>query len=193
MCTGNRIWHPYLGPRRGCPYVPILHGSVFARLDEPNRPAEFDEVLRLAHRPSPSADGTLLIDARPEPSYQAGHIPTSLLLDFPSSLLEDPDKFTYLREPEALKKHVAEKLGQNRLEEILTQKVTVVNSEFGRLSQEEDHFVEYGKLTMLRIACGGGLSAAINWLSLKSLGVDSRLYDEVSSLYPKTRPSRNVD
>ncbi|EHY58226.1 hypothetical protein HRR83_004916 [Exophiala dermatitidis] len=115
---------------------------------------QFDEVLRLAHRPSPSADGTLLIDARPEPSYQAGHIPTSLLLDFPSSLLEDPDKFTYLREPEALKKHVAEKLGQNRLEEILTQKVTVVNT------------------------CGGGLSAAINWLSLKSLGVDSRLYDE---------------
>jgi len=111
-------------------------------------------VLRLARRSSPNAGGTLLIDARPASSYQHGHIPTSLLLDFPSSLLKDPGNFTYLRDPEELKKHIAEQLGQDKLDQIVSRKVTVVNT------------------------CGGGLSAAINWLSLKSLGVDSRLYDE---------------
>ncbi|KAI1616432.1 thiosulfate sulfurtransferase [Exophiala viscosa] len=121
---------------------------------------QFDEALKLAQRPSASTDGILLIDARPASSYQAGHIPTSLLLDFPSSLLKDPVKFTYLREPEELKKHIADQLGQDKLEEIVSSKATVVNT------------------------CGGGLSAAINWLSLQSLGVDSRLYDEVSSLVP---------
>ncbi|EXJ84014.1 hypothetical protein A1O3_04681 [Capronia epimyces CBS 606.96] len=93
---------------------------------------QFDEVLKLAQRPSPSAGSTLLIDARPAPSYQAGHIPTSLLLDFPSSLLKDQaSNFTYLREPEELKKHIGEQLGQDKLDQIVSQKATVVNSEFG--------------------------------------------------------------
>jgi 3-mercaptopyruvate sulfurtransferase SseA len=93
-------------------------------------PVEFDEVLRLAQRPSPSAGSTLLIDARPASSYQGGHIPTSLLLDFPSSLLKGPGNFTYLRDPEDLKKHIAEQLGQDQLDQIVSNKVTVVNSKF---------------------------------------------------------------
>ncbi len=95
-----------------------------------NHLVEFDEVLTLARRQSTSAGGTLLIDARPASSYQDGHIPTSLLLDFPSSLLKGPDSSTYLREPEDLKKHIAEKLGRDKLDEIISHKVTVVNSEF---------------------------------------------------------------
>lgn len=85
-------------------------------------------MLSLAQRTSVSAGNTLLIDARPASSYHDGHIPTSLLLDFPSSLLKDSDNFTHLRDPEALKKHIAEQLGQNILDEIVLSKVTVVNS-----------------------------------------------------------------
>lgn len=95
-----------------------------------NNHTEFDEVLKLADRASPSAEGTVLIDARPVPSYQDGHIPTSLTLDFPSSLLHDPATFTYLRNPEDLKEYISRQLGQDKLDQILSRKVTVVNSKF---------------------------------------------------------------
>jgi hypothetical protein len=99
-------------------------------LDEPtNNFAEFDEVLRLGQRSSPSTDNTFLIDARAAPSYEDGHIPSSLLLDFPSSLLNDSANFTYLREPEELKKHISQQLGQDKLNQIVSGTVTVVNSE----------------------------------------------------------------
>lgn len=101
-----------------------------SELNQTNRFAEFDEVLRLAQRPSPSTGNTFLIDARPVSSYEAGHIPTSLLLDFPSSLLKDPGNFTYLRDPEDLKNHIAQQLGQEKLDQIVSSKATVINSEF---------------------------------------------------------------
>lgn len=87
-------------------------------------------MLGLARRPSYSTDGTLLIDARPKSSYQDGHIPTSLLLDFPSSLLKDPSNFTHLRDPEELKKHIAGQIGQENLDQIVSNKLSVVNSKF---------------------------------------------------------------
>lgn len=130
-------------------------------------------MSRLARRSSPSADSTLLVDARPSSSYQAGHIPTSLLLDFPSSLLNDPTGFTYLRSPEELNKHIAGQLGQDKLDGILSGGVTVVNSKRAISKIEVS-------ISDKKLACGGGISAAINWLSLQSLGVNSRLYDEVS-------------
>lgn len=96
---------------------------------------EFDEVLELARRPFYSAGGTLLIDARPAPSYQDGHIPTSLILDFPSSLLKDSRSFTYLREPEDLKKHISVQIGQDNLDLITSRKVTVVNSKLNHCQE----------------------------------------------------------
>lgn len=98
-------------------------------MTETDNLAEFEEVLRLAQRPSPSAEDTLLIDARPAASYQDGHIPTSLLLDFPSSLLQDPANFTYLRDPEQLKSHISDQLGHEALNQIVTREKTVINSE----------------------------------------------------------------
>lgn len=92
--------------------------------------AEFNEVLKLAHRPTPSTEDKFLIDARPASSYEAGHIPTSLLLDFPSSLLRDEANFTYLRQPEDLKQHISQQLGQDKLDAIVSGGVEVVNSEF---------------------------------------------------------------
>jgi hypothetical protein len=56
------------------------------------------------------------------------------LLDFPSSLLQDSAKFSYLREPEDLKEYVAKQLGEDKLQKILSGKVTVVNSK--RIPQE---------------------------------------------------------
>ncbi|KAF4126550.1 thiosulfate/3-mercaptopyruvate sulfurtransferase [Geosmithia morbida] len=88
----------------------------------------FDEVAELARRPTPSARDTLLIDARPLPSYEGGHIPTSLPLDFPSSLLQDPAGFTYLRSPEDLSEYVGEKLGRDTLDQVVSRKASVVNS-----------------------------------------------------------------
>lgn len=123
--TGDRISRSYLEPRCRCGYV-----SRFVQQTELiNLSEEFEEVLRLAHRQSLSGEATLLIDARPASSYQAGHIPTSLLLDFPSTLLKDPDGFTYLGSPEELKNHIAQQLGRDTLGQIVSHKATVVNSE----------------------------------------------------------------
>ncbi|KIV97514.1 hypothetical protein PV10_01261 [Exophiala mesophila] len=133
--------------------VPVVDGNAVV---------DFAQVSRLAERRSLTADSTVLVDARPSSSYEAGHIPTSLLLDFPSSLLKDPTGFTYLRSAEDLKRHIAGQLGKDKLDQILSGDVTIVNT------------------------CGGGLSAAINWLLFQSLGVNSRLYDEVSILCPVT-------
>lgn len=116
--------------------MPLLVRIAFCPRDWADRHGEFDEVLRLAQRPSPSAGGTLLIDARPVSSYQDGHIPTSLLLDFPSSLLEDSAGFTYLRSPEDLGTYIAEQLGQDTLDQIISRTATVVNSEL-------DHFQKF--------------------------------------------------
>jgi rhodanese-related sulfurtransferase len=90
--------------------------------------AEFDDVLQLAGRRSASDHDVFLIDARPKSSYQDGHIPTSLLLDFPSSLLHDPAGFTYLRAPSELSDHISVTLGQDVLEKIISHKGKVINS-----------------------------------------------------------------
>jgi thiosulfate/3-mercaptopyruvate sulfurtransferase len=127
--------------------------------------------VRLASRTSTSEGGTLLIDARPTGSYEDGHIPTALLLDFPTTLLRDPAGFTYLRDPEDLKRHIATQLGVDILNSVMNGDATVVNSWSLSIPQLSADAAS---------ACGGGLSAAINWLHLQSLGIDSRLYDEVS-------------
>lgn len=64
-----------------------------------------------------------------------------------------------------------ERLGEDVVNDVLDGKKEVVNSKFafGLRFSGTDNVP----------ACGGGLSAAINWLSLKTLGVESRLYDEV--------------
>nr|XP_019047904.1 hypothetical protein I302_04524 [Kwoniella bestiolae CBS 10118]OCF26834.1 hypothetical protein I302_04524 [Kwoniella bestiolae CBS 10118] len=117
-------------------------------------PPEYAEIAKIAARKAPLDDKTVLIDARPAASYESGHIPTSLLFDFPTALLKDPAGFTHLRDPDELKKHFVERVGQETADKVFSRETTVVNT------------------------CGGGLSAAINWLQLQSLGISSRLYDE---------------
>ncbi|KAM0755830.1 thiosulfate sulfurtransferase [Meredithblackwellia eburnea MCA 4105] len=115
---------------------------------------EYPEVVKLAARANSSSTADLVLDARPVSAYEEGHIPTSLSLGFPTLLLQDPSGFSYLRDPEDLKAYLAKELGKDNVEGILHGGRMVVNT------------------------CGGGLSAAILWLSLQTLGVDSRLYDE---------------
>ncbi|WVQ81678.1 hypothetical protein IAT38_003803 [Cryptococcus sp. DSM 104549] len=115
---------------------------------------EFEEAAKLAARSTPVETDTVLIDARPKGAYEAGHIPSSLTLGFPTALLSDDAGKTYLREPKDLEEHLKQELGDEVADKVVKGELKVVNT------------------------CGGGLSAAINWLQLQSLGVDSRLYDE---------------
>ena len=89
---------------------------------------QFEEVQKLAARKDVGADGVYLIDARPKESYSSGHIPTSLSFDFPTALLDDGAGHTYLRDPAALKEEIAQQLGAQKLDEILSGKQAVVNS-----------------------------------------------------------------
>ncbi|OCF72560.1 hypothetical protein I204_06942 [Kwoniella mangroviensis CBS 8886] len=116
---------------------------------------DYNEIAKIASRTATTLENeTVLIDARPAASYESGHIPTSLLFDFAEALLKDPAGYTQLREPEKLKKYFVERIGVQAANKVFSGESTVVNT------------------------CGGGLSAAINWLQLQSLGVESRLYDE---------------
>ena len=90
---------------------------------------EYDDILTLASRSSPSQDATLLIDARPVSSYESGHIPSSLSFDFPTSLQTDSEGHTSIREPEELKQQLEEKYGKDVVADILSGKTSVVNSE----------------------------------------------------------------
>ncbi|OCF54411.1 hypothetical protein L486_07959 [Kwoniella mangroviensis CBS 10435] len=116
---------------------------------------DYNEIAKIASRTATTLEKeTVLIDARPAASYESGHIPTSLLFDFAEALLKDPAGYTQLREPEKLKKYFVERIGVQAANKVFSGESTVVNT------------------------CGGGLSAAIKWLQLQSLGVESRLYDE---------------
>lgn len=86
--------------------------------------AQFDAILALARDPN---DRTLILDARPESSFDAGHIPHAALFDFPSSLLHDSTGYTYIRDAENLKAFLAHKLGKNRAASILAGETAVIN------------------------------------------------------------------
>ncbi|WVF67226.1 hypothetical protein IAT40_001974 [Kwoniella sp. CBS 6097] len=134
----------------------------------PSVVVEFPEITKIASRASPLDEDVVLIDARPTSSYEAGHIPTSLSFDFPTALLREVSDtrdnnsqggFTYLREKEDLRRHLIERIGEQAYTKIESGETTVVNT------------------------CGGGLSAAINWLQLQTLGISSKIYDESWSGY----------
>ncbi|WVW79183.1 hypothetical protein I302_101149 [Kwoniella bestiolae CBS 10118] len=91
-------------------------------------PPEYAEIAKIAARKAPLDDKTVLIDARPAASYESGHIPTSLLFDFPTALLKDPAGFTHLRDPDELKKHFVERVGQETADKVFSRETTVVNN-----------------------------------------------------------------
>ncbi|WWC73363.1 uncharacterized protein I206_107330 [Kwoniella pini CBS 10737] len=94
----------------------------------PRTVVEYDEIAKIASRSTPLAEDTVLIDARPASSYEAGHIPTSLLFDFPSALLKDPSGYTHVRDFEDLKSFLEQKVGIDVARKVLSGQVDVINT-----------------------------------------------------------------
>lgn len=73
--------------------------------------------------------------------------------------------------PDKLKTAILKQLGgdEGRFQDLLNGKISVVNS------------------------CGSGMTAAILWLALQELGVNSAIYDEVRILDPHLVPEAHFD
>ena len=95
----------------------------------------------------------------PRPGLPSGHIPNSICLPF-SLLLQSVQttrggQFTELRSPKELREIIAKAIGS-------------------------DDPIQPGSKIKIVNTCGSGMTAAIIWLALQRLGIDSALYDEVS-------------
>ena len=93
----------------------------------------------------------------PRPGLPSGHIPHSISLPF-NALLESHSSgsstYTTIREPDDLRKIIVDILGS------------------------DETLQPNGKRRIVN-TCGSGMTAAIIWLALQRLGVDSAVYDEV--------------
>lgn len=96
-------------------------------------------------------------DPEPRPGLSSGHMPSSQSLPF-SNLLSRQQAasgdYTTLLAPESLLSEVEKVVGERGLEGLKSKEI--INS------------------------CGSGMTAAVIWLALQELGVNSALYDEVS-------------
>ena len=99
----------------------------------------------------------------PRPGLSSGHMPHSVSLPF-NDLRTAPSDTTppyqSMLSAEALRQVVLKALGgdSSKLQEVLEGRRGVINS------------------------CGSGMTAAVIWLALQELGVNSSIYDEVSVL-----------
>ncbi|KII84014.1 hypothetical protein PLICRDRAFT_180031 [Plicaturopsis crispa FD-325 SS-3] len=117
--------------------------------------------------PSPSPSSPyILLDARPSGSFageasdpRSGHIPGARNLPFPDLVKPAPSGYLSLLSGEEFKEKLSEVVGKEQVDDVLKGKKQVVDT------------------------CGGGLSAAIIWVALQSIGVESVLYDESWSGY----------
>ena len=98
--------------------------------------------------------------AEPRPGLSSGHMPNSFSLPF-NNLRTSPSNTTppyqTILPPHKLQEALLKALGddESKLREVLDGKRNVVNS------------------------CGSGMTAAVIWLALQELKVDSSIYDEV--------------
>jgi len=109
--------------------------------------------LVLDARAAPRYHGTA---PEPRPGLPSGHIPHSISLPFDTLLKthnHGRDTFTTLRQPEELRRIFVDKLGWDTALQPIARR-RIVNT------------------------CGSGMTAAIIWLALQRLGIDSALYDE---------------
>ncbi|KAG8984243.1 hypothetical protein FRB94_000342 [Tulasnella sp. JGI-2019a] len=93
----------------------------------------------------------------PRPDLRSGHIPNSYSLPFSDCIRPQPSSngvsYTVMKSEEELRDAASKTLGPN-LTSVLNHERQVVNS------------------------CGSGMTAAVLWLSLQQMGVDSAIYDE---------------
>ncbi|KAG8903373.1 hypothetical protein FRB99_003395 [Tulasnella sp. 403] len=127
---------------------------------------DYEQIVQNSKAPAPTAE--VVLDARshgrftgkdpePRPSLSSGHIPNSLSLPFTDLVTPQATpsgSYTVLPPTEKFRNAIEAALGPH-LEDVLTAKRSVVNS------------------------CGSGMTAAVLWLALKELGIESAIYDEV--------------
>jgi len=131
---------------------------------------DYDHMKQNASQPVGSQETDIVFDARaagrfqgtapePRPGLPSGHIPHSLSLPF-NLLLQTHNaspgpSYTTLRDADELRQLFGDLLGSDRLQ----------------------LYQEHG-LKRIVNTCGSGMSAAIIWLALQQIGIDSALYDE---------------
>lgn len=97
-------------------------------------------------------------DPEPRPDLRSGHIPNSYSLPFSECVRpqtsENGASYTVINSPDELRAAAQKALGSN-LDAVLSHQRQVVNT------------------------CGSGMTAAVLWLTLQQLGVESAIYDEV--------------
>lgn len=97
-------------------------------------------------------------DPEPRPSLSSGHMPNSLSLPFSECVKQcsgASSTFTELRPQVDLEELLGKALKAD-LDRVRSNQVGVVNS------------------------CGSGMTAAVLWLALQELGINSAIYDEAS-------------
>ena len=166
----------FRGESRALPCAPRLTQSVWqpttyktTSLDS-SRIRSYDGIVNNTQADASDAATELVLDARsnerftgeapePRPGLSSGHMPNSVSLPF-TDLLSSPSStnpsYKTLKSPDELRKVLLKAVGSEQaLQDVLSGKKRVVNS------------------------CGSGMTAAVIWLALQELGVDSAIYDEV--------------
>jgi len=162
--TGLPIDHEgFKGPSN---YIPVEYPEPKLKINWIRNYENMKENAKAA--PSENNNHELVLDARaaprfngtapePRPGLPSGHIPNSISLPF-SLLLQSVQttkggQFTELRSPEELREIIAKAVGS-------------------------DNPIQPGSKIKIVNTCGSGMTAAIIWLALQRLGIDSALYDE---------------
>ncbi|CAD6581557.1 MAG: hypothetical protein CYPHOPRED_001606 [Cyphobasidiales sp. Tagirdzhanova-0007] len=161
-------------PFKKCDYpTPALDGNMIR---------SYEQVTSNTQREADSAEAELVLDARPagrftgsvpepRPGLSSGHMPHSVSLPF-NDLRTAPSDTTppyqSMLSAEALRQVVLKALGgdSSKLQEVLEGRRGVINS------------------------CGSGMTAAVIWLALQELGVNSSIYDESWTGYAMRHESK---
>ncbi|KAG8984478.1 hypothetical protein FRB90_005304, partial [Tulasnella sp. 427] len=151
-------------PTESCPVKDVKP----AKYPAPTLKEDFVRSYEQIVKATAGGDGsTVVLDARPNgrftgkdpeprPGLSSGHMPSSRSLPFSNLLARQQGSsasaYTTLLAPSALLSEIEKAVGPSGLQ---------------RLKQKE-----------IINSCGSGMTAAVIWLALKELGVDSALYDE---------------
>ena len=156
--------------------APLLTQSVWqpttyeTRSLDSSRIRNYDDIVNNTQADASDAATELVLDARsnerftgeapePRPGLSPGHMPNSASLPFTDLLSSPPStdpSYKVLKSPDELRKALLKAVGSEQaLQGVLSGKKSVINS------------------------CGSGMTAAVIWLALQELGVDSAIYDEV--------------
>ncbi|KAE8257650.1 hypothetical protein A4X13_0g2209 [Tilletia indica] len=151
----------------------------------PNRIRSYEEMRANAALGTSRAQAVL--DARPQPRFagtapeprpglSSGHIPASYSLPF-STLLDSKDGYTVLKSQTDLWRVISNALAERQSSWGAGAGASAEeggNSSVDRLRQESSGSDQVA----VTATCGSGMTAAVVWLALQQLGIESAIYDE---------------